>query len=267
MEREGGGGGWREISPSCPRCGSSNTKFCYNNNLNLTQPRHFCKGCRRCWTKGGSLWNVPVGGGCRKSRRVNNTRPFRSLLLSSSSSSSSDGGRSFASDPTGCAHYGSVINSSTNSDGSNIDLAVVYANFLNQKPQNNTNNDDEIQSSNGAGALGVTPHQLQSTEIYPMSILHGVQHPVSESINAANGTVFFHGLSNSSMSSLSSSIVGELINHEPVMGSGGYGTFGNDIGFGLQYSGGKSRGDNAINHAFKMAIQFSFSIDFDSSVA
>ncbi|GAB4834064.1 hypothetical protein Ancab_032317 [Ancistrocladus abbreviatus] len=90
-------------------------------------------------------------------------------------------------------------------------------------------------------AMELDPHQLQSTEIYPMSILHAAQHPVSESINAANGTVFFHGLSNSSMSSLSSSIVGELINHEPVMGSGEYGTFGNDIGFGLQYSGGKSR--------------------------
>ncbi|XP_019057087.1 PREDICTED: dof zinc finger protein DOF3.5 [Tarenaya hassleriana] len=63
---------WRpnvEISPSCPRCGSSNTKFCYYNNYSLTQPRYFCKGCRRYWTKGGSLRNVPVGGGCRKNRR------------------------------------------------------------------------------------------------------------------------------------------------------------------------------------------------------
>ncbi|RAZ36359.1 hypothetical protein DK853_48800, partial [Klebsiella oxytoca] len=24
----------------CPRCDSSNTKFCYYNNYNLTQPRH-----------------------------------------------------------------------------------------------------------------------------------------------------------------------------------------------------------------------------------
>ncbi|KAL0299914.1 UNVERIFIED_CONTAM: Dof zinc finger protein DOF1.1 [Sesamum calycinum] len=30
----------------CPRCDSSNTKFCYYNNYNLTQPRHFCKTCR-----------------------------------------------------------------------------------------------------------------------------------------------------------------------------------------------------------------------------
>ncbi|TYJ34038.1 hypothetical protein E1A91_A05G142700v1 [Gossypium mustelinum] len=62
----------------CPRCDSTNTKFCYYNNYNLAQPRHFCKSCRRYWTKGGALRNIPVGGGTRK----NSTR-------SSSSDSSS----------------------------------------------------------------------------------------------------------------------------------------------------------------------------------
>ncbi|XP_058069286.1 dof zinc finger protein DOF2.4-like [Magnolia sinica] len=59
----------------CPRCDSSNTKFCYYNNYNLTQPRHFCKTCRRYWTKGGALRNVPIGGGCRKNKNttVSNT--------------------------------------------------------------------------------------------------------------------------------------------------------------------------------------------------
>ncbi|GMH24604.1 hypothetical protein Nepgr_026447 [Nepenthes gracilis] len=52
----------------CPRCDSTNTKFCYYNNYNLTQPRHFCKTCRRYWTKGGALRNVPIGGGCRKNK-------------------------------------------------------------------------------------------------------------------------------------------------------------------------------------------------------
>uniref|UniRef100_A0ACD5VT59 Uncharacterized protein n=1 Tax=Avena sativa TaxID=4498 RepID=A0ACD5VT59_AVESA len=50
----------------CPRCNSTDTKFCYYNNYNLSQPRHFCKGCRRYWTRGGALRNVPVGGGTRK---------------------------------------------------------------------------------------------------------------------------------------------------------------------------------------------------------
>ncbi|CAI0468597.1 unnamed protein product [Linum tenue] len=52
----------------CPRCDSSNTKFCYYNNYNKSQPRHFCKACKRHWTKGGTLRNVPVGGG-RKNKR------------------------------------------------------------------------------------------------------------------------------------------------------------------------------------------------------
>ncbi|PWA95731.1 DOF transcription factor 7 [Artemisia annua] len=51
---------------NCPRCNSSNTKFCYYNNYNLSQPRYFCKTCRRYWTAGGTLRNVPVGGGSRK---------------------------------------------------------------------------------------------------------------------------------------------------------------------------------------------------------
>ncbi|EAZ28686.1 hypothetical protein OsJ_12699 [Oryza sativa Japonica Group] len=66
---QGQGGGAAEQAPlRCPRCNSSNTKFCYYNNYNLTQPRHFCKTCRRYWTKGGALRNVPIGGGCRKPR-------------------------------------------------------------------------------------------------------------------------------------------------------------------------------------------------------
>ncbi|KZV57579.1 hypothetical protein F511_03039 [Dorcoceras hygrometricum] len=52
----------------CPRCGSTNTKFCYYNNYNKSQPRYFCKACKRHWTRGGTLRNVPVGGG-RKSKR------------------------------------------------------------------------------------------------------------------------------------------------------------------------------------------------------
>ncbi|XP_006848559.2 dof zinc finger protein PBF [Amborella trichopoda] len=50
-----------------------NTKFCYYNNYNLTQPRHFCKTCRRYWTKGGALRNVPIGGGCRKTKTTTTT--------------------------------------------------------------------------------------------------------------------------------------------------------------------------------------------------
>jgi hypothetical protein len=52
----------------CPRCRSRETKFCYFNNYNVNQPRHFCKACHRYWTAGGALRNVPVGAGRRKNR-------------------------------------------------------------------------------------------------------------------------------------------------------------------------------------------------------
>ena len=71
----------------CPRCDSSNTKFCYYNNYSLSQPRHFCKACKRYWTRGGTLRNVPVGGGCRKNKRVK--RPSASSGIDGASSNSS----------------------------------------------------------------------------------------------------------------------------------------------------------------------------------
>ncbi|KAE8720815.1 arogenate dehydratase/prephenate dehydratase 2 [Hibiscus syriacus] len=65
----------------CPRCDSTNTKFCYYNNYNLSQPRYFCKSCRRYWTKGGTPRNVPVGGGCRKNRRSSSSKRTRDQPL------------------------------------------------------------------------------------------------------------------------------------------------------------------------------------------
>ncbi|KFK26911.1 hypothetical protein AALP_AA8G309800 [Arabis alpina] len=52
----------------CPRCNSMETKFCYYNNYNVNQPRHFCKKCQRYWTAGGTMRNVPVGAGRRKNK-------------------------------------------------------------------------------------------------------------------------------------------------------------------------------------------------------
>ncbi|KAG0502084.1 hypothetical protein HPP92_002156 [Vanilla planifolia] len=75
----------KEQALSCPRCNSTNTKFCYYNNYSLNQPRYFCKTCRRYWTEGGSLRNVPVGGGSRKNKRPSSSTfsPSASSLTSS----------------------------------------------------------------------------------------------------------------------------------------------------------------------------------------
>ncbi|KAL3622279.1 hypothetical protein CASFOL_033690 [Castilleja foliolosa] len=64
---------------NCPRCHSTNTKFCYYNNYSLTQPRYFCKTCRRYWTEGGTLRNVPVGGGSRKHNKKPISTPNNSM--------------------------------------------------------------------------------------------------------------------------------------------------------------------------------------------
>nr|GLL27937.1 dof zinc finger protein DOF3.6-like [Ipomoea trifida] len=79
-----------EAALKCPRCESTNTKFCYFNNYSLSQPRHFCKTCRRYWTRGGALRNVPVGGGCRRNKRSKGSRsksPARAAADAPSSSS------------------------------------------------------------------------------------------------------------------------------------------------------------------------------------
>ncbi|XP_047333136.1 dof zinc finger protein DOF1.3-like [Impatiens glandulifera] len=52
----------------CPRCNSLETKFCYFNNYNVNQPRHFCRNCQRYWTAGGTIRNVPIGAGRRKNK-------------------------------------------------------------------------------------------------------------------------------------------------------------------------------------------------------
>ncbi|PIA52380.1 hypothetical protein AQUCO_01000327v1 [Aquilegia coerulea] len=67
----------------CPRCESNNTKFCYYNNYNFSQPRYFCKACRRYWTQGGALRNIPIGGGTRKSscKRTRTTSPSNTTSI------------------------------------------------------------------------------------------------------------------------------------------------------------------------------------------
>ncbi|XP_062098643.1 dof zinc finger protein MNB1A-like [Humulus lupulus] len=114
-----------EIAPNCPRCASSNTKFCYYNNYSLSQPRYFCKGCRRYWTKGGSLRNVPVGGGYRKNHRSRSCKvPGRGRSSLST----------YSPDSTELSESSNGDSGSGSQSGSDIDLAAVFANFLNQNP-------------------------------------------------------------------------------------------------------------------------------------
>ncbi|XP_050285739.1 dof zinc finger protein DOF3.1-like [Quercus robur] len=101
----------------CPRCESTNTKFCYYNNYNLSQPRHFCKNCRRYWTKGGALRNIPVGGGSRKNTKRASSNTKRSSSSTSSASASASAPASSSS---------SVSNSVVQNPGSEHDPTRIF---------------------------------------------------------------------------------------------------------------------------------------------
>ncbi|XVF76087.1 hypothetical protein PTKIN_Ptkin13bG0237900 [Pterospermum kingtungense] len=198
--------GWKpsvEISPNCPRCGSSNTKFCYYNNYSLTQPRYFCKGCRRYWTKGGSLRNVPVGGGCRKNRRG------KSLRLPNDGVPSK--GLSCGVVPTDLIghSYGNKVNASAESnsssavsDGSHIDLALVYANFLNnQQPETKSGFEvpelpNEFDPSLEFGGLSNTNNMLLPEENGPIGCLTGTRPDFSTENHLSNNNdqIYYSGL-------------------------------------------------------------------------
>ncbi|XP_024014294.1 dof zinc finger protein DOF4.4 [Eutrema salsugineum] len=66
----------------CPRCNSDNTKFGYYNNYRVSQPRYICKNCRRHWTHGGTLRDIPIGGSGRKTKRPKINQPSVSQVVS-----------------------------------------------------------------------------------------------------------------------------------------------------------------------------------------
>ncbi|GMI67368.1 OBF binding protein 4 [Hibiscus trionum] len=154
----GGGGGDRRLRPhhhqnhqalKCPRCESPNTKFCYYNNYNLSQPRYFCKGCCRYWTKGGVLRNVPVGGGCRKAKRSKSkTKPPSAAAVSSPPH---PGVRQQQQNQL---RNQSKVNSHSSSEGSSLNVANC-----NVAVTNNDNNN----SSSGGTAEAVSATTSHST--------------------------------------------------------------------------------------------------------
>ncbi|KAF7830649.1 dof zinc finger protein DOF3.5 [Senna tora] len=145
---KGRGGRWKpdhvEAAPNCPRCASPNTKFCYYNNYSLSQPRYFCKACRRYWTKGGFLRNIPVGGGSRKSRR-NSSHSTKTPT------------------PTPASHPPMNHQSQEEAASYDIDMALVFANFLGQD-----NKDNNQLSSNSKLCLSECEDAPQPSDPLPL---------------------------------------------------------------------------------------------------
>lgn len=120
----------------CPRCDSPNTKFCYYNNYNLSQPRHFCKNCRRYWTKGGSLRNIPVGGGSRKNtKRSSSSASKRASSTSSSSVSSSSAATAAAQNPDPQPDRTRVYGPKIDQDRGVLDISGSFSSLLTSNGQ------------------------------------------------------------------------------------------------------------------------------------
>ncbi|KAK6261778.1 hypothetical protein QUC31_007594 [Theobroma cacao] len=159
----GGGGGDRRLRPhhhpnhqalKCPRCDSLNTKFCYYNNYNLSQPRHFCKSCRRYWTKGGVLRNVPVGGGCRKAKR-SKTKP-------SSETTTAAAAAAAAVPPQPQQQHRDERKANSLSSSESSSLTAANSNVAVTNNNNNNDNDNNNNNSSAGGTAeavsAVTSH-------------------------------------------------------------------------------------------------------------
>jgi Dof domain, zinc finger len=168
----------------CPRCDSSNTKFCYYNNYSLAQPRHFCKSCKRYWTRGGTLRNVPVGGGCRKNKRAkrqpSNSTPTVSTKLdppnwlSNSLNNIFHNNSTYNSSLGGNLGFGGIITSTGTASGFDLQTQVSSLGFLGQSDQFQT-----LQQS------GVIDDQYP---IFGSSFLSSFKLPNFEELNAVAST-------------------------------------------------------------------------------
>lgn len=145
----------KEVALNCPRCNSTNTKFCYYNNYSLSQPRYFCKTCRRYWTEGGSLRNIPVGGGSRRNKRSS------SSSSNSSSSSSNPPNPKFPDVQDLNLGFPPPSSTTTNTntthhqDFKTISELIQVPNFDNTSSSNNNNNNLSCSSSSSISAMGL----------------------------------------------------------------------------------------------------------------
>ncbi|KAD7117899.1 hypothetical protein E3N88_05167 [Mikania micrantha] len=144
----------------CPRCDSSNTKFCYYNNYSLSQPRHFCKACKRYWTRGGTLRNVPVGGGCRKNKRVKKPITTSTIHVAATPSSVN---RQTNPNPNPNLDHNPIPSSTPSNGNSNHHLNPLFYGLLPQNP-NYPRFDPRVNSSLNevAGYDLVQPHMNAS---------------------------------------------------------------------------------------------------------
>ncbi|KAF5196731.1 Dof zinc finger protein [Thalictrum thalictroides] len=209
----------KEQALNCPRCNSTNTKFCYYNNYSLTQPRYFCKTCRRYWTDGGSLRNVPVGGGSRKNKRSSSSSTS-SGSASASAKKLSDHITSQSQNPK--IHDLNLGFQITDQPYQNISEYVEVPNIDNNNNNNNHNNNHNPSSSTSSSLSAL---ELLRTGITSRGLNSFMPMPIPES-NASYSSGF--GMQDFK----------PTLNFGVDHGLGGSGSYGNIQG-GVQESAGR----------------------------
>ncbi|PSS07921.1 Cyclic dof factor like [Actinidia chinensis var. chinensis] len=170
----------------CPRCNSMDTKFCYYNNYNINQPRHFCKSCQRYWTAGGNMRNVPVGAGRRKNK--NAPSDCRHIIIP-------DGLRAAKIDGPNGIHYPTFkANGTVLSFGQEMPLCEPMASIFNLAGKKAPNgfhqsgllsvacNDGEIGKNSSSGSSVTTSNSKEGAR-------NGIQEPIKQNSNGFSSQI------------------------------------------------------------------------------
>ncbi|CAH2034149.1 unnamed protein product [Thlaspi arvense] len=196
----------------CPRCDSSNTKFCYYNNYSLSQPRHFCKACKRYWTRGGTLRNVPVGGSYRKNKRVK--RPATATAAASTASTTTS---SSPNNPHQISHFSSMNHHPlfyglSDHMSSRNNLPMIPSRFSDSSKTSSSGLESEFLSSgfSGLSAFGLgLPHHMSHDHAISGSFINN---------STTSKPFLLSGIFGSSMSSSSSTLLQHP--HKPMNNGG-----------------------------------------------
>lgn len=212
----------------CPRCDSSNTKFCYYNNYSLSQPRHFCKACKRYWTRGGTLRNVPVGGGCRKNKRVK--RPITTTVHAASTTTNPNHNPNPRVNPN--LDHNQLQSSTTSNSNSNHHLNPLFYGLLPQNPNYPRSDHARVSSVNENLVSGYDlPHQRHIPGLGFSSLGQGGSlmanlggHNSNLNFSSYNSAMYGGGSTTSSTSAPTmASLLASSLNHQQrFMGFGSY---------------------------------------------
>lgn len=177
----------------CPRCNSSDTKFCYYNNNNVNQPRHFCRSCQRYWTAGGTMRNLPVGAGRRKNKNL--AAHYHHISISEKLLAAG------IESPNGLIHPIFKPNGTILSFGPDLPLGESMASALNQAEQRVANGSYKAEVKNSSikgGDTGVECHRKSNILTPNIMVEEGKSEPHKAAMHNINGmpspVPCFHGV-------------------------------------------------------------------------